>query len=201
MGGRKYTREEQEFIKNFAGGHSYQEILTAFNDRFQPPISVSQIKGYLANHKIVTGRTGRFKTGHTPANKGKKGICAQGVEKTWFEKGHIPVNHKPIGTVTVRNNYKRGQKYVYVKIAEPNIWRMKHVVEWEKYYGPVPKEKIIIFLDGNPLNTDISNLALIERKVHVRLNQMGMRFQDAESTTAAIRVAELVSLIGEVKRR
>ncbi len=198
MAFRKYSKAEKEFIRSFAFGHGYQEITEAFNQRFDPPIGMNQIRSYLKNHKISTGRTGRFKKGHTPANKGTH---MGGWEPTQFKKGNMPLNHKPIGTESIRHNHKKGQKYVYVKVEEPNQWRMKHILEWEKHHGPVPKGKIIIFLDGNVLNADIGNLMMIDRKVHVRMNQSRLRFQDPESTRTGAYVAELITKIAEVKRR
>ena len=195
---RKYTESEKEFIKSFAFGHGCQEIADAFNERFDPPIGVNQIRAYLKNHKILTGRTGCFEKGHVPANKGTHN---GGWEPTQFKKGNMPANHKPVGTESVRSNYKKGQKYVYVKVAEPNHWRMKHIVEWEKHHGPVPKGKIIIFLDGNVLNTNIDNLMMVDRKVHVRMNQLGLRYPDRDSTRTGAYVAELVTKIAEAKRR
>ncbi|WP_312428338.1 HNH endonuclease signature motif containing protein [Lacrimispora sp.] len=195
---RKYTEAEKEFIRSFAFGHSHQEITDAFNERFDPPIGANQIRAYLKNHKILTGRTGFFEKGHVPANKGTH---TGGWEPTQFKKGNTPANHKPVGTESVRCNYKKGQKYLYVKVAEPNRWRMKHILVWEKHHGPVPKGKIIIFLDGNVLNTDIDNLMMIDRSVHARMNQLGLRSRDPEITRTGAYVAELVTKVSEVKKR
>lgn len=198
MQGRMYSQEERDFIAAYAVGHSYKEIQEAFNKKFLTDVSIGQIKSYMGNHKIVTGKTGRFEKGHIPANKGTH---IGGWEPTQFKKGRISENHKPVGTISVRHNRKRGQKYVYVKVAEPNKWRPLHVVEWEKHNGPVPEGKIVIFLDGDVLNTQIENLTLVSRSVHARLNQMGLRTKDPEYTKTAVRVAELAAKIGEAKRR
>lgn len=195
---RKYTEAEKEFIRSFAFGHSHREITDAFNERFNPPIGTNQIRAYLKNNKILTGRTGFFEKGHVPANKGTH---TGGWEPTQFKKGNMPANHKPVGTESVRSNYKKGQKYVYVKVAEPNRWRMKHILVWEKHHGPVPKGKIIIFLDGNVLNTDIDNLMMIDRSVHARMNQLGLRSHDPDITRTGAYVAELVTKISEAKKR
>jgi len=195
---RKYTEAEREFIKSFAYGHGYKEITDTFNQKFKPPIGENQIRAYLKNHKILTGLTGCFEKGHVPANKGTH---IGGWEPTQFKKGNTPANHKPVGTVSARTDYKKDWKYVYEKVAEPNRWRMKHILEWEKHNGPVPKGKVIIFLNGDPLNTDINNLMLIDRNVHARMNQLGLRYQDPESTRTGAYVAELVTKIAEAKKR
>lgn len=193
----KYTEKEREFFRSYVPGHSHKEILEAFNRRFEAPISLTQVKGYIKNNKLNTGRTGRYEKGHVPANKGTH---IGGWEPTQFKKGCIPVNHKPVGTESVRRNYKRGSKYVWIKVAEPNHWRMKHVVVWEQQYGKVPRNKIVIFLDGDPLNTDITNLAIIDRSTHVRMNQSNLRTGDPELTMTGIKTAELITKIAAVKR-
>lgn len=195
MACRKYTVEERSFIKTFAFGHGYNEITDEFNKRFQPSITTNQIRGYLRNHKILTGRTGRFEKGHIPANKGTHN---GGWEPTQFKKGSIPANYKPVGTESCRNNYKKGTKYIYIKVGEPNKWRMKHVVVWEQHNGKVPSGKIVIFLDGDTTNTNISNLAMIDRKVSVRLNQLGLRYNNKDLTITGINLAELIVKLHEV---
>ena len=39
--------------------------------------------------------------------------------------------------------------YLKIKIAEPNVWRFKHIIEWEKYHGEVPEGMLISFKDGD----------------------------------------------------
>lgn len=201
MGQHKYTDEEKTFFREFVPGHSHKEIRDAFEARFGWPIEVSQVKGYIANHKLNTGRTGRFEKGRVPLNKGKKGICASGCEKTWFPKGNVPQNHKPVGTESIRNNYKRGQKYVYVKVAEPNRWRMKHVVVWEQHNGPVPKGKVIIFADGDTLNCGIDNLRLIDRATHVVMNRTGLCKYGKGFKDTAILIADLKCGVSSAGKR
>lgn len=201
MGQHKYTDEERAFFLDFVPGHSYREIRDAFEDRFGWPIGLNQVKAYIANHKLNTGRTGRFDKGHVPPNKGKKGICASGCKKTWFPKGNVPQNHKPVGTESIRNNYRRGQKYVYVKVAEPNKWRMKHVVVWEQHNGPVPKGKVIIFADGDTLNCGIDNLRLIDRATHVVMNHTGLCKYGKEFKDTAILIADLKCGVSSAGKR
>ena len=194
MYGHVYTPEEKMFFLDYVSGHTYKEIQAAFTYRFGWDISLGQVKGYLGNNKITTGTTGHFGKGHVPANKGTHN---GGWEPTQFKKGQMPVNTRPVGTESLR-----GDGYIWVKIAEPNKWREKHRLLWEKHNGAIPNGKCILFLDGNPQNVDINNLRLVDRRVSVRLNQM--RFvcsEDRERTEAAIGVAELASAIGDAKRR
>lgn len=199
----KYSHEEKEFIRSYAHGHSYEEIAKAVNEKFNLDLSKKQIRWYLKNNGISTGITGRFEKGHIPDNKGKS-MSAETYKKcsaTMFQKGSMPKNHKPVGTISVRNNYKIGQKCVYEKVAEPNVWRMKHILEWEQHYGEVPKGKMVIFADGNPLNTDIGNLVLITRQQNAVMNRWGVHGIDRESTETAANIATLKIKISEKKKK
>lgn len=196
MGGHCYTQKEKEFFEKYVPGHTYKEIQAEFIRIFGWKITVSQVKGYMGNHRLNNGLTGRFKKGQISHNKGKKGIYYSGCEKGWFKKGNIPKNHKPVESERVSKD-----GYIEVKVAEPNKWRLKHRVIWEKIHGPIPSGKCIIFLNGRKTDVRIENLMMIDRKENVRMNQMGIRFDDASATAAAVGVARLSSVIGEVKRR
>lgn len=199
----KYPEGMLAYVESIAQGKSTAELVEAVNRKYGAgTIGIRQMKAYKKNHGINTGLTGQFEPGSVPANKGKK-MSPEAYKKcapTMFRKGQRPINHKPVGTVSVRNNPKRNQKYVYEKVAEPNVWRMKHVLEWEKHNGPVPKGKMIIFADGNPLNTDISNLVMISRSQHAVMNRYGIRGHDKETAEAAANVAALKIAISERKR-
>lgn len=199
----KYPEGMAEYVASIAHGKSTAELVEAVNRKYgSGTIGIRQMKAYKRNHGINTGLTGRFEPGHIPENKGKK-MPPEAYEKcapTMFQKGQSPVNHKPVGTVSVRNNAKKKQKYVYEKVAEPNVWRLKHVLEWERHNGPVPKGKMIIFADGNPLNTDISNLVMISQSQNAVMNRWGIRGYDKETVEVAANVASLKIMVSERKR-
>lgn len=196
MNGHRYSKEEQEFMAEFVPGHSYLEIQEAFTERFGWEISIRQINAYIGNHHLNTGRTGRFEKGHSSANKGKKGQCPSGCEKTWFEKGHTPANHRPVGSERI-NAYG----YIEVKVEEPNKWKPKHKVVWEAANGKVPKGYIIIFRDNDKTNTAIGNLMLITHRTHAILNHTGLCEYSGDFKETAIRIAELKAAAHKAKKR
>ena len=199
----KYPEGMAEYVSSIAQGKSTAELVEAVNRKYGAgTIGIRQMKAYKKNHGINTGLTGQFEPGSTPANKGKK-MSPEAYEKcapTMFRKGQTPVNHKPVGTESVRRNYKRNQMFVYVKVAEPNIWRMKHIMEWEKHNGPVPKGKAIIFADGNPQNTDIDNLVMVSRSQLAVMNRWGIHGYDKQTAEVAANVASLKIVVSERKR-
>ncbi len=69
---------------------------------------------------------------------------------------------------------------------------------WEKEVGPIPKDGMIIFLDGDRTNCDISNLACVNKKIFIRvacggfygLGRLTEAVVDIEKTKEVIRVEE-----------
>lgn len=110
------------------------------------------------------GRKHWIKKGNISFNKGLKQteyMSTEAIEKniaTRFKKGQTCHNAKPVG-------YERITKdgYVEVKISEPNIFKLKHRVVWEKHNGKIPTGHNVQFKDGNRLNVDIENLYIINR--------------------------------------
>ena len=185
----KYTDLEKAFMRDFIPGHTYKEIQEAFIKKFNWDITVGQIKGYMANHKINSGTKGHFSKGHVPANKGKKMSpeIYEKVKHTMFQKGHAPQNHRPVGSERVSRD-----GYIEIKVAEPDKWKLKHRVLWEESRGKIPKGSILIFLDGNKQNVVLDNLRLIERGTHAVMNHEGLcnyegEFKDTAIATAALK--------------
>ena len=65
--------------------------------------------------------------------------------------------------------------YLWIKVKEveganKKNWIQKHRYVWEKHNGKVPKGYKIVFLDGNCLNCDISNLDCVPVSIQMSLN-------------------------------
>ncbi|MCH5138926.1 HNH endonuclease [Clostridiaceae bacterium UIB06] len=191
-----WSDEEKEYLKEITPGRHYKEIQELMKEMFNLDLTMNQIKGAIGRYKLNTGFTGQYNKGHVPANKGMKGICAEGCEKTWFKKGQKPVNHKPVESERVNVD-----GYVEIKVEEPNKWRLKHQVVWEEHNGPIPKGHAVIFGDGNPLNLDINNLILVSRKQLLILNRNKLIQKDADLTRTAVIIADLYQKISERKAR
>jgi len=207
MAGRVvYTPEMHRFIAANVEGMLNKDLAAAVNRKFGTDISETAIASYKHHHGLKSGlkfenfrrkkgdppnRTS-FKKGQTSHNKGKKGWYPAGCEKSWFKKGSKPKNHKPVGYETVR-----GDGYVWIKVAEPNVFRQKHRVVWEAANGPVPKDCNIIFRDGNRQNTDLSNLKLVTKREMLVMNHKGLFNTDPALTDAGHNIAKL--LVGTYK--
>ena len=164
--------EEQYLIANYATT-SNAELAAALGkknaDRVMDKASLLGLKKsgqFLREQSKNKGQGGQFKKGLIPHNKGKK-LSQETKEKlkpTMFKRGNRPHNAQPVGTET-----KDKDGYVWVKIAEPSEWKLKHHIA---YGEPVPTGHKLIFIDGNKYNFKRENLKLISDADLMRLNTM-----------------------------
>lgn len=192
----KYTDAERQFLKIYVPGHSYKEIQQEFIKTFLWNISLWQIKGYIQNNNISTGRTGHFEKGHIPANKGLKGISYPGSVATQFKAGHMPHNYVPVGTEVLTKD-----GYIRIKTADPCTWKLKHRYVWEQHNGKIPDGYALVFKDGNIQNCDIDNLILITRRKLLILNRNHLLQQDVNINKNAMAIADLMMKITDRSRK
>ena len=181
----KWTDEEKEYLASIVKGSTYKEITKKMNDKFEYDFSEGQIKGAMARYKLATGTGGYFKKGSTPWNKGTKGLTK--ANKTSFKKGMIHFNYKQVGEERID---KYG--YVQIKVAEPNVWDLKHRVIYREHYGEIPNGHNIIFADGNKMNFDIDNLIAVSKAEMLILNNNNLRFEDKELTKVGVNIAKVI---------
>jgi len=103
----------------------------------------------------------KFKKGHVPFNKGLKWdeyISEKGkinCLKTTFKQGHMPNNHRKVGSIRLAVT-----GYWYIKTAEPKTWEQLHHIIYKQHNPDFRFEKDVIleFKDGNPNNLSIDNI-------------------------------------------
>ena len=163
-----YSEAELDYIKSNCT-LPRSELHTEFNSKFGRDVSRQNLEALCKRRGWMTGRTGCFKKGNIP----HPDAHPKGPNKTSFKKGETPKNHKPIGSERVDS--KDG--FVIVKVAEPSKWKHKHRHVWEQINGPVPRDRIVTFIDGNNRNFDPCNLALISRAENLALNRLKYKQQ------------------------
>ena len=194
---RLVSPEQAAFIAEGYKKWTLEQLTEEFNKRFNDNKTVKQIRGFTRNHSVKSGRTGCFEKGHKPHNTGLKGWQPGGrAQINQFKKGHLPVNHRPVGSERICS--KDG--YVMVKVAEPRTWRMKHIIEWEKHHGPVPKGHCLWFKDNDRTNWHIDNLMLVTRAQKAVINKLGMGTVPAEAKQAAVLLADLTMKRSQILR-
>ena len=178
-----------------------KEITLLLNERFQINLKPSQVKTYVQNHGIKSGRTGCFKKGHTPANKGTKGLT--GANPGSFKPGNVPPNRKPMGAERICS--KDGYILKKIKEVDPYTgfgtrYRLKHIHIWEQANGPVPEGQVVAFIDGDKTNCRLENLMLISRLELLNLNQLGYKDMPGALKPSALALAKLRAKTSAVER-
>ena len=103
-----------------------------------------------------------------------------------FLPGQEAHNREPVGTVKIHRRYSRldGPRAV-VKVAEPDVWRLRAVVVWEEANGPLPKGKIVHHKDRDSLNDETSNLLAVTKAEHLREHRADFEPRRAEAASTA----------------
>lgn len=173
---KELTIQDENFIKENYLKLPVKRLANQLN------MSDTRIKRYLKKNgltipeELVQQRIAesRFQKGCIPATKGKKQTeymskaAIERTKATRFKKGQIPHNTKPIGTISKRSDKSRGF-YLYIKVAYKK-WELLHRVVYTTHFGPIPKDKIVAFKDGNVLNCNPDNLELITMEENVLRN-------------------------------
>ena len=191
----KWTDNQREFIKNNVKGITTPELTKMFNEEFETDLTVTQVKSFLNRNKLTNGVDCRFTKNHIPHNKGMKGVYSKGCEKTWFKKGQRSVNYRPVGSerVTVDG-------YTEIKVADPNVWKLKHRLKYIEYHGEIPKGYVVIFADKNKSNFSKDNLIAISRSQLNAMNKNNLIKDNIELTQIGINIANVLIKIGERKK-
>lgn len=191
---KKYTEAQVQFIYKNNHGRSAAELTEMFNKHFNTDrMTLKKMKSFRGNHKLDSGLTGRFEKGQTSWNKGLKGVMLGGI-KTQFKKGHRPHNAKNVGDETLGKD-----GYIFIKIAEPNKWKSKHQLIYEKHHGKIPRGNVVIFADKNNRNLDINNLVLVKRSELLLMNKLGYTTTDPKITRSGHAVVKLIRKVQELK--
>lgn len=186
---RLFTKQMIEFMTVNYPVLSRRALCVALNESFGTSFTFDQVRSYLKNNGIKSGRDGRFPPGHIPFCAGTKGTGLMKANRTSFKKGHTPKNIQPIGTIIVEN--KDG--YQIIKVGEYD-WQFLHRVVWEREHGPVPPGYVVSLLDGDKMNCKLDNLELISRGELAQRNKARLQDVPAElkplvNTLVRLRIA------------
>lgn len=190
---KHYTKEQRDWIFENHGPITIAKLTEKFNKHFgedRDPKSIQYFcwRNGLRSKFNQKKNAGSFKKGSESWNKGKKGYM--GANKTSFKAGATPHNYKPVGSERITSD-----GYVMIKVKDPKTWKLKHRVIWEKEHGPIPRDSLLNFIDGNALNCSLENLALITRKEHALMTVSGLQQATGNLRKVAISHVRLKSLL------
>lgn len=201
MAVHKWSEEEIEFIREVYPYYENKEISKMVKEKFGFDVSTRNLQNVRNKYKIpkkVIPNSGCYRKGDVPWNKGREmsDETKEKVKKTWFKKGQIPKNHKPVGSTRVdRDGYK------LIKIAEPNKWALYHRRLYEKEHGEkLKKNEAVIFADGDKSNFDLDNLVKVSRANLLYLNNKKLIFDDPELTKTGVNTSKVAEKIRQRER-
>lgn len=193
----RYTPEQYEWIRNNIAGRMYAETAERFNERFGASVTANAIKNLCVRFGWSNGMKGRceanrrnqFRLGNKPWNTGTKG--ATGANGGSFRPGH-QLHTKPLGAMVMRDDGR-----LYVKTAQPNVWRLAAHVESERVNGPLPPNAVVLCANGDESDLSPDNLLAMSRAEYTCLYKNGLRQPDADLTRAGLMLARLRLKVNE----
>ena len=168
----RFTEEEQQFIRDNAKGIDTEQLTLILNKKFNT--NYSEYKVY------------RWK---------KRNHVCSGVN-TKFKKGNHPHNYKLIGSEFVST-----EGYTFVKVGEPNIWKHKTTVVYEKEYGKVPEGYCVVFADQDKTNFNLDNLLLVRNKDKLYAKNRHLLCNNKELTKTGLLIAQLANTAHEKREK
>jgi len=174
-----WTREESQILSKIFSDNFTQKVCDILGRTYGSVVAQASKLGLKKSDsfneaaKVFYGETlkrvgvaTRIKKGAVPQNKGKP-MTPEVYEKakgTFFKKGFLPHNTKYDGHERITKD-----GYVEVRIKKGK-YVLKHRKVWEEVNGKIPKDCIVVFLDGNKLNTNIENLEMITMAENMQRN-------------------------------
>lgn len=217
-----YTKEQIEWIKINYPLYDKHMMVKLFKEKFNQEISCHSIPKLAYYYGFKSGRTGQFNKKYP--QEYYDWLQQHSNENTiklvpkFNEHFNTNLSYHVIKAL-INNNIKRPDTYdcrkyskdnhkkplysestdingIRIKVAN-NKWMYKNRYIWEQHNGPIPKNHIIIHLDGNITNCDITNLDCIPRELLAPLNKHYSYKGIKEITQAGIELLRTEKLIKE----
>jgi hypothetical protein len=174
MSRSNWTMEETELLIEYYPHRSTKEVSKIIGKSVaQCYAKAFALKLHKTPEYLSTESSGRLKKsnvesqfpkGHTPWNKGMKGLDIGGKD-TQFKKGTVPPNHREVGSERIDED-----GYTYIKIAEHTRWVLKHRHIYEQEHGNLEPHMIVTFIDRDCTNFAIENLEAITKVENMQRN-------------------------------
>ena len=176
---KEFTEDEKTKIEN----EYLEKTIKGLSKELK--VSFGRLKRYLDRNGLIIPksvleerkRSTQLKKGHKPHNKGLRQyefMSPESIEKTKktrFKKGNVPPNTKYDGHERVTKD-----GYIEQRVTK-GVYRLKHILEWEKINGRLPDGHCLKCQDGDLKNTSPKNWKLISREENMFRNSF-MNYQD-----------------------
>ena len=200
----RYSPEQEAFLKTNAPFMSRKELTELFNARFDTNKSELAIKSWCNARGFNSSNDGRFKDGHC---SWQTGLTKEDFKSHYSEKSFDKMLHNMkesnkthvIGDEIIRH----GIPHIVISTDYNKPFHERLMVKrryvWEKAYGQIPDDHMVIHLDGDHMNCDLSNLACIPTKYRPLLNKNHWLGNSKDVTLTAVKWCELFYATKEMK--
>ena len=199
-----------EWMAGYIPGHSEQEIIAAFKERWGVELRVTQVANFKTRFGIKSGTVGgRFVKGQVSRNKGRpqsEWMTPEAIERTKatrFKKHSFPHNTRPMGYERVNVD-----GYIEVKVRERpdaehrSCFDLKQRLVYEQAHNvKLTSDDVIVFLDGDKLNCDPSNLARLSHSEHAKMTTYKLTYSDRETFDTALNIMRLNDRVRSITGR
>lgn len=198
-----YSPEQEQFLKENAPFMSRKELTEQFNLKFGTSKGERAIKSYCNNRGYNSSNTGRFKDGH---RSWQTGLSKEEFKAHYSDESFDRMLHnmkesnktRKIGDTII----KGGIPWVIVSTDYTKPFHDRRVLKrryvWEQAYGEIPKDHMILNLDGDQMNCELDNLACVPTKYRPQLNKNGWLGKSKDLTLAAVKWCELNYAIRDI---
>ena len=163
-----FNKEETLFLKSIIKNKTTQEVANMFNTKFNRNITSKQITRFKQYRRLVSGFYGP-------------------------KKGTLPPATLPIGTETTISNGYAIVKTNNTTNGDRANWKYKQRVVWEKAYGKIPDDCVVVFADQNKTNFSLDNLILVKRSELLTARTQRLIFDEPELTKTGLMLAKLMN--------
>lgn len=196
------TDAQMDFIRRF-DGKTRKEALDAFNLTYGLCVPLNTFKTWAQRLGVKASGTGRFDGTQAPW---AKDLDKERFWERYSEESKQKMLNAPkeanrtakVGDVHI----KAGVPYITISLDYSKPFDRRRVplrrAVWEKHYGEIPADKMVIHLNGNGLDCRIENLAMIPKKYRPTILRH-MKSDNPEINKATIKYCELVELVKELK--
>ena len=199
-----YPKEQQDFLRDNAPSMSRKELTDTFNLKFSTDKSVRAIKSYCNARGFNSSNDGRFKNGN---RSWQTGLNAEDFKSHYSEESFSKMTRNMIEANKTRKIgdtvVKSGIPHIVISTDYSIPFEQRIVAKrryvWEKAHGEIPKDHMVLNLDGDPFNCDLSNLACVPTKYRPQLNKNGWLGKSKDITLTAIKWCELKYAIKDVQ--
>jgi hypothetical protein len=221
--GHYWTKEKLSFLEKHAGEKNLRELTALINNDLNLALTYRKVRYACLYYKIKTAKVPNKCTQEIAAfirqNSTETVPCLiRMINDTFgivFSRKQISsfIQYYKYKTVYKKNTHElpvnteriRRSGYIFIKVSmtgpKEMRWQEKHHWIWEQANGKIPEGMHIIFLDRNPLNCTLENLAMISRAENLIMSQYGLHTDNPEATLAGIAVVKhLLTIHSRLKK-